>query len=95
LKPDLTLLFDLPVSESGKRTKKRTDDRQEVDRLDSEDIDFYTRVREAYLKIAKAEPDRVKIIVTTGSVEETHAQVKEVVQTFLDARSKSSAESSI
>jgi len=90
LKPDLTLLFDLPVSESGKRTRKRTDDRQEVDRLDSEDMDFYTRVREAYLEIAKAEPDRVKIIVTTGSVEETHARVKEIVQTFLEARSKSS-----
>jgi dTMP kinase len=90
LKPDLTLLFDLPVSESGKRTRKRTDDRQEVDRLDSEDVDFYTRVREAYLEIAKAEPDRVKIIVTTGSVEETHARVKEIVQTFLEARSKSS-----
>ena len=92
LKPDLTLLFDLPVSESGRRTRKRTDDKKEVDRLDSEDVNFYTRVREAYLKIANAEPDRVKIIVTTGSVEETHARVKEVVQTFLDARSKSSAE---
>jgi dTMP kinase len=89
LKPDLTLLFDLPVSEGGKRTKKRTDDRKEIDRLDSEDVEFYTRVREAYLRIAEAEPDRVKVIETRGSVEETHALVKEVVQKFLDARNQS------
>ncbi|HXD30053.1 MAG TPA: dTMP kinase [Pyrinomonadaceae bacterium] len=92
LKPDLTLLFDLPVSEGGKRTRKRTDERKEIDRLDSEDVEFYTRVREAYLKIAAADPDRVKIIETNGSVEETHAKVKVIVQKFLDSREAKSDE---
>lgn len=89
LRPDLTLLFDLPVSEGGKRTKKRKDDRKEIDRLDSEDVEFYTRVRDAYLQIAAAEPERVRIIETNGSVEETHARVKEVVQEFFDSRASS------
>jgi dTMP kinase len=89
LKPHLTLLFDLSVSEGNKRTQKRVDDKKEVDRLDSEDVEFYTRVRNAYLQIAKDEPERVKVIETKGSVEETHARVKEVVQEFLDAREAS------
>ena len=86
LKPDLTLLFDLPVAEGGERTRKRKDEKQESDRLDSEDKEFHTRVREAYLQIAKKEPERVKIIETSGSVDETHARVKEVVTEFLEQR---------
>ena len=86
LKPDLTLLFDLSVAEGGRRTKKRTDDKQETDRLDAEDREFHTRVRDAYLQIAKAEPERVKIIDTSGSVNETHAHVKDVVVAFLESR---------
>jgi dTMP kinase len=93
LKPDLTLLFDLPVSEGGRRTKKRTDDRQETDRLDAEDADFHTRVRNAYLQIAAAEPERVKVI-ESGSVDETHARVKEIVLAFLKARGELSDEMS-
>jgi dTMP kinase len=86
LKPDLTLLFDLPVAEGGERTRKRKDEKQESDRLDSEDKEFHSRVREAYLQIAKKEPERVKIIQTSGSVDETHARVKEVVMEFLERR---------
>jgi thymidylate kinase len=43
-------------------------------------------VREAYLKIAAAEPERVKVIDTSGAVERTHERVKQVVLEFLDAR---------
>ena len=90
LKPDLTLLFDLSVAEGGRRTKKRTDDKQETDRLDAEDREFHTRVRDAYLQIAKAEPERVKIIDTSGSVNETHVHVKDVVVAFLESRKEES-----
>lgn len=86
LQPDLTLLFDLPVKEGGRRTKKRKDDRQETDRLDSEDVEFHTRVRDAYLKIARAELKRVKVIETSGTVNETSARVKEIVAEFLESR---------
>lgn len=89
LKPDLTLLFELTVAEGSERTKKRSDDRQEIDRLDAEDVAFHTRVRDAYLEIARNEPERVKIIPTNGSVEETHARVIEIVGDFLKKRQKS------
>ena len=86
LKPDLTLLFDLPVAECLKRTGRRTTDKQKADRLDSEDSEFHTRVREAYLRLAEAEPQRFRVIDSSGPVEETHAQVKEIIRSFLESR---------
>ncbi len=88
LKPDLTLLFDLSVADCAVRTKRRTSDKQKGDRLDAEDAEFHLRVRDAYLQIAAAEPERVKVIETSGSVEETHARVKEIVAAFLKRRGK-------
>lgn len=85
LKPDLTLLFDLPVDESTTRTGRRSD-KQKVDRLDAEDAEFHARVRDAYLRIAAAEPDRVRVIDTSGPVDETHARVKEIVVPFLESK---------
>ena len=91
LKPDLTLVFDLPVAEGTVRTQRRTNGKQRGDRLDAEDTEFHTRVRNAYLQIAAAEPERVKIIETSGSVEETHAKVNELVSAFLKKREQVSA----
>jgi len=68
LKPDLTLLFDLSVADCAARTKRRADRNEPGDRLDAEDVEFHTRVRQAYLDIAVAEPDRVRIIETGGPV---------------------------
>ena len=81
LKPDLTLLFDLEVEECVARTLRRAN--REQDRLDAEDIDFHCRVREAYLRTAAEEPHRVKVIAASGSMNETHAKVLDIVVPFL------------
>ena len=90
LKPDLTLLFDLPIEESTSRTARRstgkTATRISPDRLDIENSDFHARVRDAYLQIALAEPDRVKLIDTSGPVEQTQERVKEIIIPFLEHR---------
>jgi dTMP kinase len=86
LRPDLTLLFDLSVEESNTRTRRRSDGKQKGDRLDSETADFHARVRDAYLKLACAEPERIKIVGTDQRVEETHERVKEIVIPFLASR---------
>ena len=86
LKPDLTLLFDLAVAASNTRTQRRTNGKQQGDRLDGETAEFHTRVRDAYLGIARAEPERVKVVETNQPVEETHERVKEIVVPFLIAR---------
>jgi dTMP kinase len=89
LKPDLTLLFDLAIEESGARTRRRSEGRyknEKGDRLDSEDVGFHTRVREAYLSLAAAESDRFRIVQSLGSVEETQLQVRRIVMPFLESR---------
>ena len=85
LQPDLTLLFDLSVAESAVRTRRRVAAKN-TDRLDIEDADFHTRVREAYLEIARANPERVRIIDARGSVNQTHAAVMNIVLAFLEER---------
>jgi dTMP kinase len=86
LVPDLTLLFDVTVEESINRTTRRSSTKNKRDRLDIEKEDFHIRVREEYLKIAAAEPQRVKIINTSGSVEETQERLREIVLPFLRLR---------
>lgn len=58
IKPHLTILFDLDV-ETGLMRNKGVN---KVDRLELEDIEFHRKVRDGYLKIAKMEPERVKIV---------------------------------
>ena len=86
LKPDLTLLFDLPVEQARERACLRTRNGRPGDRLDSENPEFHGRVRAAYLEIAASEPARVRVIDAARSVEETHASVRDIVLPFLDSR---------
>ena len=86
LKPDLTLIFDLPVAECLARTSRRTESDNKRDRLDAEDAAFHSRVRDAYLQLAASEPDRVRLIDASGSINETHDRVIEVVMPFLESR---------
>jgi dTMP kinase len=92
LKPDLTLLFDVSVEESTSRTTRRSNSSRSAtaktvrDRLDIENADFHARVRDAYLQIALAEPERVKLIDSSGPVEKTQQRVKEIIVPFLKSR---------
>src|SRR2546423_12199922 len=83
LMPDLTFIFDLTVDESQRRASRRTrKGNKQHDRLDAEDAAFHTRVRDAYLRIAAADPQRVRVIDASGSVQETHAQVLQIATPF-------------
>lgn len=88
LRPDLTLLFDLPISDAVARTRRRSEGKAKngADRLDAEDIEFHERVRESYLRLAAEEPQRFRIINSRGRVEETQRIVKEIVVPFLQDR---------
>ncbi len=68
-KPDLTFVFDIDTETSMKRVGK------EKDRMESAGLEFHNRVREGYLKIAEHEPDRIKIIDASKSIEEIHKEV--------------------
>jgi dTMP kinase len=83
LKPELTILFDLPVDESNARTRRRSSEKQAGDRLDAEASDFHERVREAYLSLARNEPNRFRIVETNRPVDDTQQQVREIIVPFL------------
>jgi dTMP kinase len=86
LMPDLTLIFDLTVEESVRRAEQRSLKGDKRDRLDAEDAAFHTRVRDAYLRIAAAEPERVHVVDAGGSVQETQSQVMKLVMPFIETR---------
>lgn len=78
LKPEMTLLFDLPVEVGLARAKKRAVGvRPEAaeDRFEQEERAFHGRIREGYLSLAAAEPERFRIIDGAGSVETVHREV--------------------
>lgn len=65
LKPNLTILLDIPAEIGFKRNKDKAPDRFETERLD-----FHQRVRKGYLTLAKAEPKRWIIIDATKNKNE-------------------------
>ena len=79
LRPDLTLLFDVPV-ELG---MKRVAGRGEADRFEVESIRFFDRVRNAYLARAEAEPRRFRIIDASKNQEQVWQQVESVLRAEL------------
>jgi dTMP kinase len=81
LKPDLTILLDLPVEVGLRRALERNqaDAAQATSRFEEEDLVFHQRVREGYLAVAAAERARIKIIPADQPVEKVAKQVQSVV----------------
>ncbi len=70
IKPDLTVLMDIPVEEGfSRRPKKRRD------RFEQEDIAFHERIREGYLSLADEDPERWLVIDATLS----KARIKNII----------------
>lgn len=80
IKPHLTILFDLDVETGLKRNKGIN----KVDRLELEDIEFHKKVREGYLKIAEAEPDRIKTVDASLPLKDVSEKVWEIVRWRLE-----------
>ncbi len=75
LKPDLTILLDVPA-EVGLARKSPG----EVTRFEAEfDLDFHRRVRDGFLALAAAEPARFVVIDATGSRDDVAAAVGAVL----------------
>jgi len=79
LKPDLTILLDLPPEVGLARNKK--DKKKFADRLELEELEFHKRVRKGFLKIRQAEPRRVKRIdVSKGGIKEIHKKIVQIIE---------------
>jgi len=93
-RPDLTLLFDIDSAQGMARTLKRSQadlfnlksdqgvgcaDRG-TDRFEEEHIMFFERVRKYYLKLAQAEPERIKVVNASQDPERVRSAVKSILQ---------------
>lgn len=73
LLPDLTLVFDCPYEVARRRLDQAT---RELDRFEQEDREFFERVRQAYLALARSEPGRVRVIDASGAMDKVEKQVE-------------------
>lgn len=79
-KPDLTLVYDVDIETAIKRVGK------DKDRMEQAGKEFQIRVQNGYKKIAELEPDRVKIIDSTASIDAVFDKTKMVVEQLIKRR---------
>lgn len=75
LKPDITFLLDVPVRTGLRRAARRS----RKDRFEAEKLSFHNRVRKMYLKIARSEPKRVKVITTFAAQDKVQQKIRELI----------------
>jgi dTMP kinase len=75
LRPDLTLLLDVPVAVGLARAKGRG----EPDRFEREEQEFFERVRNCYRARAAAEPGRIRIVDASPSPSEVERQIAAIL----------------
>lgn len=78
LKSDLTIVFDIDVQTAQTRLGKTKD------RLEKENANFHTKVKNGYLELEKLYPERIKIINANKTIEEIFSDVKKIVGEFLN-----------
>ena len=88
--PDLTILMDSDATMSIARARRRNQARgkkrsaeHDENRFEQESLAFFGRVRQAYLAIARREPERVVIADARGTSDKTHDKILEVVRSGL------------
>ena len=79
-RPDITLLMDVPVEIGLERAGKRS----APDRFERQALDFFQRVRDGYLSLAAAAPERYRVIDASGSLSQVSEQVQRVLDDFID-----------
>ena len=79
LSPDLTFYMDI----SAELSRERISDR-EMDRMESESVDFFKKVREGYLQIAHDNPERVVVLDANKTIDELHESIKKIISNKLN-----------
>jgi len=76
MKPSLTIMLDLDVEEGLRRNRAA----QKEDRFELEAVEFHKRVRHGFHEIAKADPERIKIVDASVSSEEVARKIIEIIE---------------
>jgi len=75
--PDLTLLLDMDHATARERIARSG---RALDRMESQPAEFFDKVRAGYLELARAEPQRIRILQAGQSPEAVHADIWSLVQ---------------
>jgi len=81
IRPALTLLLDLPVTQGMARAEARS----EKDRFEAEQQEFFERVRQSYRVRAEAEPHRFRVIDASQSLPDVQAGIRRVLDVWLES----------
>ena len=76
--PDITFLLDISVEDGFSRKVNDV-----KDRIESSGLDFFNNVREGYLEAAKSDPERVKVLDASKTIEDVHDEIIEYVNKLL------------
>ncbi len=79
LRPDLTLLLDVPVDVGALRVGRRT---STLDRFERQSAEFKQAVRAAYLELASRQPNRVKVIAANRELPLVQRDIVRVIAAF-------------
>jgi len=80
IRPDLTLLLDVPVEMGMSRARQRGN----LDRFELEEMAFFNRVRDCFLEIAAQQSERVKLIDATQDLPQVQNNIIGILQTFIN-----------
>lgn len=80
LRPDITLVFDVPVEVGMARARARS----ELDRFEVEQQSFFEAVRRTYLARAAAEPQRYRVIDASGELEQVALAMQPLIHEVLE-----------
>ncbi len=84
LQPDLTVLLDIDVRVGLERARGRG----ELDRFESEAIEFFERVRGGYLELARNEPERYAVVDAAPALEDVQTAVKTHLAALIEVESE-------
>ena len=82
LTTDMTFLFDVPLAIAMDRLSRG----RELDRVEQESQEFFARVQNTYHALAKAEPERIKLVSTERSFSKTRQQLSDYLDQLLSGR---------
>ncbi len=81
LRPDLTIILDVPVEVGMRRIQARS----EQDRFEREDLAFFERIRSSYLEAARRAPRRYKLVDASGTIDEVRESLQDMLGEFLQS----------
>ena len=77
--PKLTFFLDTDIDKGLSRVKERA---EEITRFELQGMDFHKRVRESFIILAKENPKRIKVVDSSGTIDETQSKIRELVKEF-------------